>query len=433
MSVGRVLRAAFRFVTVVLISLVLLTGRDVLHLSSTEELAKAHLYSLVQWEVENFLDKWLYRAKLLLPGNSLDEQAKVDLVLEYFQLGEQESRLNRAIQEARNSSDGNETKSLDILEEDLRQMERARGQMRDRVEEVVEGEIDSIIAGEGLATGGPLSSLGIHFPPVDFRLEPSPRVLVVSPRDRIEMVEGILIEPGITLEEMTALEELALLQEDLSALVQNTGGVATYPAVISPDFSLRGLLITATHEWLHHYLFFHSLGRAYGNDPDMTSLNETLANIFGQEIGNRAFQKFEESMVVTDPPPSSESPPNAEDDFDFTLEMRETRIRAEELLRDGKIEEAEEYMEQRRLFLADNGHFIRKLNQAYFAFQGTYADSPASISPIFEQLTSLRASSPSLGDFVRQVASISSYAEFLELLETSGRASHAPHRRLTLH
>ena len=87
-------------------------------------------------------------------------------------------------------------------------------------------------------------------------------------------------------------------------------------------------------------------------------------------------------------------------------------------------------MEQRRQFLADHGHFIRKLNQAYFAFHGTYADSPASISPIFEQLNTLRAASPSLGDFVREVASISSYAEFLELLEMeTGRAGSAPTSR----
>ena len=414
---GRVLRAALRLAIVVLISLVLLTSRGVLHLSPVEELAKAHLYSLVQWEAENFLDKWLYRAKLLLPGNSLDEQARVDLVLEYFQLGEQESSLKRAIQELRSSSDGDEGRSLDTIEEELRQVEKARGKMRNRVEEVVEGHIDSIISREGLSVGGPIRSLGVHFPPVDIRLEPSPRVLVVSPRDRIEMIEGILLDPDITLKEMEALEERVLEEENLSILVVGTGGVATYPAVISSDFSLRGTLVTAAHEWLHHYLFFHSLGRAYRNNPDMTSLNETLANIFGQEIGGIAFQKFEEEMVATDPPPPSESPQNAEDEFDFRLEMRETRIRAEELLREGRIEEAEQYMEQRRLFLADNGHFIRKLNQAYFAFHGTYADSPASISPIFEQLNTLRAASPSLGDFVREMASISSYAAFLELLE----------------
>ena len=53
----------------------------------------------------------------------------------------------------------------------------------------------------------------------------------------------------------------------------------------------------------------------------------------------------------------------------------------EGLLAQGKIEEAEAYMEERRRFLAANGHFIRKINQAFFAFHGSYATSPASISP----------------------------------------------------
>ncbi|MFH1560684.1 MAG: hypothetical protein ABID84_04680 [Chloroflexota bacterium] len=418
-----ILKAALRFALVVLVSLVLLTSRGALHLTPMEELAKSHLYSLVQWEMQNFLDKWLYRARLLLPGNSLDEQAKVDLVLEYFQLGERESRLEWEIEEAWNASQGDESGSLDALEEELGQVRKDRGKMRDRVEEIVEGEIDSIVADEGLVVGGPIRALGIHFPPVDFRLERSPPVLVVSPRDRIEMIDGILLRPGITREEIEALEELALKEQDLSVLVEGTGGVATYPAVVSPDFSLRGMLITAAHEWLHHYLYFHSLGQAYGKNPDMTSINETLANIFGREVGERAYRKFEASPVVYASPQPSGSPPAAEDEFDFRVEMRTTRLRVEELLGEGKIEEAEEYMEERRRFLADHGHFIRKLNQAYFAFHGTYADSPASISPIYEQLSALRAASPSLGEFVREVAAVSSHDEFMELLE-AGQALH---------
>ncbi|MFC1916656.1 hypothetical protein ACFLX1_00775 [Chloroflexota bacterium] len=39
-------------------------------------------------------------------------------------------------------------------------------------------------------------------------------------------------------------------------------------------------------------------------------------------------------------------------------------------------------MEQKRQYLAEMSYHIRKLNQAYFAFHGTYADKPAFISPI---------------------------------------------------
>ena len=81
--------------------------------------------------------------------------------------------------------------------------------------------------------------------------------------------------------------------------------------------------------------------------------------------------------------------------------MRATRLRVDELLASGMIDKAEAYMEERRQFLADNGYYIRKLNQAYFAFHGSYADSAASVSPIHGQLEAVRQASDSLGEFVR--------------------------------
>jgi len=55
--------------------------------------------------------------------------------------------------------------------------------------------------------------------------------------------------------------------------------------------------------------------------------------------------------------------------------MRETRIRVDKLLAQGRIEEAEAYMEERRQEFVAHGYYIRKLNQAYFAFHGAYADT----------------------------------------------------------
>jgi hypothetical protein len=413
----RILKTAVRFSFVLLISFVLLTGRDTLNLTPIENLASTHLYSLMQWEFENVLDKWLYRIRLLLPGNSLDEQAKIALVLDYFQLLERERVLEKDIHEVRNSSAVDWSSSLLDLEDELAEVEQLRGKMRDMVEEIMEGGLDSIIAAEGLVVGGPMKAIGIHFPPVDFRLEKPPRVLVVSPRDRIEMVDGILLIPNITVDKSEALEERIFKDKDFSVLVQATGGVATYPAVVSTDSSLRGVFITTAHEWLHHYLFFHPLGRTYGTNSDMTALNETLATIFGKEIGELAYSRFETTPLRYIRPELAGNSTAAEHEFDFRVEMHMTRLRVGELLGDGKIEEAEQYMEDRRLFLADNGYYIRKLNQAYFAFHGTYADSPSSISPIFNQLSTLRDASLSLGVFVREMADVSTYDEFLELLE----------------
>jgi hypothetical protein len=108
--------------------------------------------------------------------------------------------------------------------------------------------------------------------------------------------------------------------------------------------------------------------------------------------------------------------PTKQPTIDFRSEMQIVRKETDRLLADGNIIEAELYMEQKRQFLEGHGFNIRKINQAYFAFHGTYADSSTSVSPIFDQLTSLRASSHSLGDFVRKVAKCSNYEDFQKML-----------------
>ena len=85
--------------------------------------------------------------------------------------------------------------------------------------------------------------------------------------------------------------------------------------------------------------------------------------------------------------------------------MHTTRVKTDELLAAGKIEEAEAYMEARREIFWQNGYTIRKLNQAYFAFHGAYADIPAFENPIGNAIQSLRDSSPSLEAFLKTVSS----------------------------
>lgn len=70
-------------------------------------------------------------------------------------------------------------------------------------------------------------------------------------------------------------------------------------------------------------------------------------------------------------------------------------------------------MEERRRLFVENGYAIRKINQAYFAFYGTYADLPASVSPIGGEVRRFRELVPDLGDFVDEVSGIGSYEEFL--------------------
>ena len=74
-------------------------------------------------------------------------------------------------------------------------------------------------------------------------------------------------------------------------------------------------------------------------------------------------------------------------------------------------------MEQKRQYLASMGYYIRKLNQAYFAFHGTYTDSPTSISPIGLELKRLRSQKASLKDFLNTVAVMTSRQHLIDSIE----------------
>ncbi len=99
--------------------------------------------------------------------------------------------------------------------------------------------------------------------------------------------------------------------------------------------------------------------------------------------------------------------------------MHETRVTVDDLLAEGQIEAAEAYMEIRRQVFWDNNYRIRKLNQAYFAFYGAYADQPggsAGEDPVGAAVRQLRAESASLVEFIDQIAWLISFDGLLNSL-----------------
>ena len=109
---------------------------------------------------------------------------------------------------------------------------------------------------------------------------------------------------------------------------------------------------------MHHFFFFRPLGQSMFDNGDMQTLNETAADIAGREIGDMAFRKLG-GVIEEDRLPAVQDPPD-EPVFRFDVEMRETRKRVDELLAEGRIEEAEAYMEERRLLFVENGSNIRE-------------------------------------------------------------------------
>jgi hypothetical protein len=96
--------------------------------------------------------------------------------------------------------------------------------------------------------------------------------------------------------------------------------------------------------------------------------------------------------------------------------MRQTRITVDQLLALGEVEEAERYMELRRQHFVENGYPIRVLNQAYFAFHGSYGTGAASTSPLGPNLERLRKLTPNLLTFLQAVRSLQTPADVENVL-----------------
>ena len=400
-----------------LLLILLVFSNDALKLNPAERASAPYFYDLIEWEAANFPSKWVHRLTTLLPWASNGGEARHEQLHEYFRLNEEVSRVDSELEESAARRDDGTASERARLETELDELVSARKRLRNDVEETLESVISSVIREEGFASWGEFV-----FPPVDVRLTEPPKLLVTSPRDRIRRTHDILLDGDIKLEDREKVENELLKESNLAALVTGLGGVATYPASVPNDRSLISTLETSAHEWLHHYFFFRSLGQNISKSAQMRTLNETMADIVGREIGRRAYQKLggDPALLRTDSRRTDEANETEADDasgFDFDEEMRRTRGRVDELLADARIEDAEAYMEKRRLVFVENGFPIRKLNQAYFAFHGTYAESAASISPIADQLHELRGLVPDLSTFVRKVSGVSSYRQFLDRLE----------------
>ncbi len=410
------------FIIVFLLSVAV--SHDRLTASPVEELSVRHRYSLATWEVTRFPVKWLYKAGNFLFPHKPTAEEQEQLVLDFFSTKREADRLQAQV----NTAAATGGADLQELEDRLKEVQGSLSDMQPRVEESLESAISDVLRQQGIATIGldnileqrGIGTIGLGpviFPPVDFILDPLPTILIVSPRDRIERLESVLLNPNLLPSERSILEEEILERENLSSIVENIGGLSTFPNIIAL-YDLRTTMNIASHEWLHSYLFFHPLGRNIQRDADTHTLNETTANIFGEEMGRLLVEHITGEHVP--PPTPGTAEPCPENQFCFNREMRETRLKVDDLLAEGKVDEAEAYMEERRQLFVDNGYSIRKLNQAYFAFHGTYGDSPTSVSPIHGQLQKLREVSNSLADFIHVVQGVSSYQGFLRILAEKG-------------
>ena len=95
--------------------------------------------------------------------------------------------------------------------------------------------------------------------------------------------------------------------------------------------------------------------------------------------------------------------------------MQQIRQNVDTYLANGQIDEAEQYMDEQRDYLQTQGYYIRKLNQAYFAFYGTYADTPAYVDPIGTAVQDIRNQSNSLKEFLNALGRVTSVSQLDKL------------------
>lgn len=283
-----------------------------------------------------------------------------------------------------------------------------RAGIESSVERILEGRLTRVIKDAGLTRrlGGDLV-----WPPADIEFQDPPAVLVRSPRDAIRKESESLLDGDLPAARVDAIERRAEADGQTSALVVQVSGIAMYPAIVPPEADYRAVLQDIAHEWTHHYLFFTPLGRRYYASGKLTTLNETVADLVGRELGDLMFADY---PLVTGPSfvgaagrPGLAAPPPQ---VDFTREMRDLRRQVESLLAAEKVDEAERAMAEKRDFLAANGYYIRRLNQAYFAFHGSYADSAGSIDPVGPKLDDLRRRSATLRQFIEAARTLTSEA-----------------------
>ena len=244
-------------------------------------------FEFVQWTVEALAEKG---AQIAVPiDRHLDDAQRRQFVLDYLQATreyyELEGRVRQIYADAAVTDPTTSSEKLRI-ERDARRA--TIEQRRPTAEAIIQQQVSVLLIEEGFGTGGEV------FPPVAARITPLPNVLIISPRDEIKRATGEALAAGLKVDQAEAIEARVLSETNQSALVVPIGGMADYPAMILETTDLLWLLQTIAHEWSHHWLYLRPLGYSYlaEDGANLRTINETVASVFGDEIGLKVMRRF---------------------------------------------------------------------------------------------------------------------------------------------
>lgn len=386
--------------------------------SRLDRLTAGRTFNFMSWELDALVQKITYR--LLSPHLAMDDKTQAQFVLDYLDKVRQARNLTADIEEvyADPEIENPESSSRD-LQQDLRQLREVMDSEQPVAEAILEDQVSSVLRDGGF---GPLISA---FPPVRGLFTPLPYILVVSPREVIQSAYQQQLVTGLTAAEQDEIEnQVKNLLPEYSAYTTSIGGLAAYPAMLLESSSIDWVVNVIAHEWVHHYLAFYPLGWQYLKSGEARTINETTASLIGDWAGHEIINRYYAPLLnrkksLPNGLNISAEQHNESQAFDFRSEMHRTRLNVDRLLGEGKIVEAEWYMEFQRRYFVANGYRLRKLNQAYFAFHGAYADTrgASGSDPIGPAVRRFWMLTETPREFVRALAPVTTLAELEALVE----------------
>ncbi len=375
-----------------------------------DQITAGKAFDFVTWELQALTQKARYG--LLSPHRWMDDAEQSRFVLDYLEDIRVSRRLTDEIHRIYTDPEIDDPEQASA--EQQTELAALRGRMAQHApiaEAILEAQVSEVLVQGGV---GPLAWV---LPPVRGTFTPLPHVLIVSPRDRIETIYQQQLVAGLTAAEQVEIEGRVEAADDTTTTyVTAIGGLAAYPAMLLEHGSIDWVADVMAHEWVHHYLMFYPLGWDYLRSGEARTINETVATIVGNWAGQEVVLQYYTPLLASGkrlpspltPEPVDETAPPA-DRFDFRAEMHRTRVNVDRLLAEGKIIEAEWYMEVQRRYFVAQGYRIRRLNQAYFAFHGAYAGVPggaAGEDPIGPLVRRVWATSPTPVEFLRSLSDV---------------------------
>lgn len=413
-------------IVVILLALVLLVQREAPPpqdwRAQLDHLSASQTFDFFSWEMTALTRKLAYG--LLAPYRFMNDEAQARFVLAYLDDVREAGRLAGEIDRIYTDPEITDPEAESL--ETRRTLDALREKMARHgpiAENILESQVSAVLA------EGDLGYLTSILPPVSGTFTPLPHILVISPRDHIESVYQQQLIAGMTADEQAELESrITGTLSDYAAYVTNIGGLAAYPAMLLESSSIDWVTDVMAHEWAHHFLTFRPLGWNYMKHGETRTINETTASLLGDWAGQEIMLRYYEPLFVSNktlPNPlmveRTEDGRPVDQGFDFRAEMHHTRVTVDRLLEEGKIKEAEWYMEAQRRYFVAQGYRLRRLNQAYFAFHGAYASTPgaAGSDPIGPLVREIWALSPTPGAFLREIAAVVSLQDLQAMLPPS--------------